>query len=97
MTQKVINGENCGKEGASNRIKSKPKNKPIFMFIYDFYRTNDYCPKLGMEESPSFSISTAKIITINIKTNHPLKIAALAFKPVTKSKKIYINNCYVYL
>ena len=52
------------------------------MFIYDFYRT-----KLEMEESPSFSIPTAKIITINIKTNHPLKIAALAFKPVTKSKK----------
>ena len=49
-----------------------------------------------MEESPSFSSPTAKIITINIKTNHPLKIAVLAFKPVTKSEK-NINNCYVYI
>ena len=40
-----------------------------------------------MEESPSFSSLTTKIITINIKTNHPLKIAALAFKPVTKNEK----------
>ena len=40
-----------------------------------------------MEESPSFSSLTTKIITINIKTNHPLKIAALAFKPVTKNEE----------
>ena len=47
----------------------------------------NYCPKFEMEESSSFSSPTAKIITINIKTNHPLKITALAFKPVTKNEK----------
>ena len=47
----------------------------------------NYCPKFEIEESLSFSSLTAKIITINIKTNHPLKIAALAFKPVTKNEK----------
>ena len=37
MTQKVINGENCGKEGASNRIKAYVAKKTQFLCLFMIY------------------------------------------------------------